>query len=69
MSYRRRLSDKILNGHKQACESGNVEVAEVLLRALEQELTAIGGGRHDRRTTTAPYERAYERQQRLTGRH
>lgn len=39
----RRLSDKIIAAHNQACEEKNKEVAELLLRALEVQVTAIGG--------------------------
>ena len=64
--HRRRLSDKILISHKQACDTGNLAVAEVLLRALEQDLTQIGGRRQERRSTTGTFEQAYDRHHRLT---
>ncbi len=44
--YTRRLSDKILVAFHHACDQGDHEVAEQLLRTLELMLT--------RRTTTAP---------------
>ena len=39
----RRLSDKIIAAHFQACEENNKEIAELLLRALEVHITALGG--------------------------
>jgi hypothetical protein len=44
--YTRRLSDKILVAFHHACDQGDHEVAEQLLRTLEMMLT--------RRNTTAP---------------
>jgi hypothetical protein len=37
--YTRRLSDKILIAFHQACDQGDYEIAEELLRILEQILT------------------------------
>ena len=39
----RRLSDKIIDAHKIACEEGKREVAKLMLDALELDLSAIGG--------------------------
>ena len=33
----------VIDAHAQACDDGNMEIAELLLRALEVQLTAIGG--------------------------
>lgn len=46
----RRLGDRILNALELALEQENLEVAELLARALEETLTAFGGpGAIDRR--------------------
>jgi len=48
--YTRRLSDKILMAFNQACEQRAVEVAELLMQALELALTKEGGpGKIDNR--------------------
>ena len=65
MAQERRLSDKILKAHKQACEEKNLEVATTLLRALELDLSSIGGDKEERRRSTEVLEKAYERQQGL----
>ena len=65
MAQERRLSDKILKAHKQACEEKNFEVATTLLRALELDLSSIGGDKEERRRSTEVLEKAYERQQGL----
>lgn len=39
----RRLSDRIVAAHEQACAQGKTEVARHLLHALELELSAYGG--------------------------
>ncbi len=59
MTERRRLSDKILEAHFHACEVGRVDVAEVLLKALEVEITAFGGIRHENRDNTEMLETAF----------
>jgi hypothetical protein len=41
--YTRRLSDKILLAFDQACETGSLDCAELLLKALEMSLTSMGG--------------------------
>jgi hypothetical protein len=41
--FSRRLSDKILSAFNQACDRGELEVAEHLARALEAALTRRGG--------------------------
>lgn len=60
MEPRRRLSDKIIEAHGQACAEGKLEVAEILIQALEVDLTAIGGGVGDKRQNTEMLEAAYE---------
>lgn len=43
MDLTRRLSDKIIQAHGQACDEGRLDVADALLRALEVEQSAFGG--------------------------
>jgi hypothetical protein len=50
--YPSRISDKVLDAFKQACDQGNLIVAEHLLRALE--VVAIGAGRQDQRYEHEP---------------
>jgi hypothetical protein len=60
--FSRRLSDKILAAFDQACEQGQIGVAEHLVRALELALTREGGpGRVDQRHYMEPVIAAYER--------
>jgi hypothetical protein len=64
--YTRRLSDKILLAFDQACETGALDCAEILLKALEMALTTMGGpGAVDRRLNMEPYVHAFERLQAL----
>ena len=58
----RRLSDKILSAFDQACERGELDVAEMLLRALELTLTRTGGkGSVDQRVELGPVIETYAR--------
>ncbi len=57
----RRLSDKIILAHLQACREGKMDVAEILLRALEVDLSAIGGKRLEYRKEMEPVEEVFER--------
>ena len=60
--YTRRLSDKILLAFEQACDTGELECAEILLKALEMSLTTMGGAASvERRVDMAPYIHAFER--------
>ena len=61
MEDNRRLSDLIVGAHKRACEDGKLEVADVLLRALEVDLSAIGGDQTEQRQSTKMMEEAFER--------
>ncbi|HEX7969859.1 MAG TPA: hypothetical protein VF502_16665 [Stellaceae bacterium] len=65
----RRLSDKILAAFDQACDRGEIEVAELLVRALELTLTRVGGkGSVDQRDELGPVLEAYARlKQRRSG--
>jgi hypothetical protein len=62
----KRLSDKIIAAHEQACAQGKAEVARHLLQALEMELSAIGGANQDTRDVDAAVAAAFQRQQALT---
>jgi len=62
----RRLSDKIVVAHKQACVEHKPVVAEHLLRALEAELSAIGGAVSERRGSADAVGEAFEEHDRLT---
>ena len=59
MEPRRRLSDKIIEAHGQACTEDKIEVAALLLQALEVDLTAFGHGLRDKRQNTEMLEAAY----------
>lgn len=60
--YDRRLSDKLLVSFDQACDQGLLEVAELLLRALEMVLTREGGPKFvDKRQDLGPVIAAYAR--------
>jgi hypothetical protein len=61
MNERRRLSDKIMEAHSQACADAKMSVAEILLKALETELSAIGGSKADLRQATEMLEAAFAR--------
>ena len=62
----RRLSDKILDAFNQACERHELEVAELLVKALETTLTRTGGkGNVDQRHELGPVVEAYAKLQRL----
>ncbi len=65
----RRFSDKILAAFDQACDRGEIEVAELLLRALELTLTRAGGKDYvDRRDELGPVIEAYARLKQRRGR-
>lgn len=58
----RRLSDKILSAFNQACDRRELDVAELLLQALELTLTRVGGkGNLDQRQEMGPVVEAYAR--------
>jgi hypothetical protein len=58
----RRLSDKILSAFDHACERGELDVAEMLVRALELTLTRTGGkGSVDQRVELGPVVETYAR--------
>ena len=58
----RRLSDKVLAAFNQACDGGYIDIAEMLLRALELALTREGGANSDdKRTELGAVIDAYSR--------
>jgi hypothetical protein len=60
--YTRRLSDKIVLAFNQACEQRAVEVAELLITALELALTMEGGyGKVDKRIDMTPFFVAFDK--------
>jgi hypothetical protein len=64
----RRLSDKILCAFDQACERGELDVAEMLVRALELTLTRTGGkGSVDHRIELGPVVETYARLKQARG--
>jgi hypothetical protein len=65
MEKQRRLSDKIIIAHAQACDDGNWEIAGLLLRALEVQLTAIGGTMVEHRQSMPELNEAFDRQEKL----
>ena len=65
MTNQRRLSDKIIAAHAQACDDGNVEIADLLLRALEVQLTAFGGTMVEHRESMPELNDAFERHEKL----
>jgi hypothetical protein len=61
--YTRRLSDKILIAFHQACDQGDLEVAERLLTVLEMMLTrrsTVTTRRHDTGSLVAAHERLWQ---------
>jgi hypothetical protein len=62
MSEPRRLSDKLLAAFDQACEQDQVEVAELVLRAIEIVLTREAApADRERRTRPDPVVEAFGR--------
>ncbi|HEV2677756.1 MAG TPA: hypothetical protein VGV37_24710 [Aliidongia sp.] len=60
--YTRRLSDKILMSFHQACEQRAVEVAALLIQALELALTKEGGlGKVDNRKNLEAVFEAFDK--------
>lgn len=61
MEAGRRLSDAIVEAHEVACDEGKKEIADLLLEALELDLSAIGGVQTEHRDSLGYVERAFER--------
>ena len=66
---RRRLSDKIIDAHTKACEEGRMDVADMLLQALEMDLSAMGGQKNEGREGIAELEEAFIRHEEAKTRH
>ena len=66
MTEHRRLSDKIIAAHRQACEEKKQDVANMLLQALEMDISAIGGDKEEHRQATEMMEKAFVRHDILT---
>lgn len=60
MTASRRLSDKIVDAHRIACQQGLVEIADILMVALEHDLSRHGGLDGERRENIEALEAAYE---------
>ena len=61
MTERRRLSDKIIDAHAQALDEGKTHIAELLLRALEADLSSVGGAKAEKRQSVEEPAAAFER--------
>ena len=61
MENLRRLSDKIIAAHLQACDEGKLDAAELLLQALQVDLTGRGGANTENREATEMIAAAFER--------
>ena len=60
MENLRRLSDKIIAAHLQACEEGKMDAAELLLQALQLDLTRRGSTSVENREATEMVVDAFE---------
>lgn len=60
MDKLRRLSDKIIAAHSQACQEGKMDTAELLLQALQLDLTGRGGTNVENREATEMVVAAFE---------
>ncbi len=65
MDEYRRLSDKIILAHEQACEEGKAAAAALLLQALEVDLSSIGGAKEEHREAMEMLEAAFDRHEKL----
>ena len=61
MSDGRRLSDTIVEAHQVACEEGKKDIADLLIEALELDLSTIGGVNTEHRDHLGYIEAAFER--------
>ncbi len=59
MTEMRRLSDKIIAAHSQACTEDKQDVATLLLQALELDISGIGGKNKEHREATEMLEQAF----------
>jgi hypothetical protein len=63
----RRLSDKIIAAHQTACEENHKVIADLLLEALEVDLSNIGGVGGDHRKWSAEMEEAFTLHEKVFG--
>lgn len=65
--FNRRLSDKIIAAHRIACEETNRKVADLLLEALEVDLSQIGGDKNEHRKWSNEMEGAFALHEKVFG--
>lgn len=63
----RRLSDKIIAAHHIACEENKLEIAKLLLEALEYDLSSIGGDKEEHRKWSEAMEAAFQLHEKTFG--
>lgn len=63
----RRLSDKIIAAHRIACEENKLEIAKLLLEALEYDLSSIGGDQAEHRKWSDAMEDAFKLHEKTFG--
>ena len=54
-------ASKVIRRLDKACEENKLDVANMLLQALEMDISAIGGNKEDHRIATEMMEKAFER--------
>ncbi|MDH5748885.1 MAG: hypothetical protein OEY85_06205 [Rhodospirillales bacterium] len=67
--HMRRLSDKIIAAHNQACDEGKMDVADMLLQALEMDVSRIGGDKKEGRESVERLEEAFNRHHEAKAKH
>ncbi|MBL6933143.1 MAG: hypothetical protein ISR45_09360 [Rhodospirillales bacterium] len=63
----RRLSDKIIAAHQTACEENHKVIANLLLEALEVDLSKIDGAGSDKREWSKEMESAFALHEKVFG--
>ncbi|SDH11345.1 hypothetical protein [Roseospirillum parvum] len=69
LKYDRRLSDKIVIAHLMSIEEDKPRVADLLIQALELDLSGIGGAVLEKRKSLKDIEDAFERHEEFRQRH
>jgi hypothetical protein len=59
MQPARRLSDKIIQAHERALKDGKMDVADLLMKALVADLSAIGGEKPEYRPAMETIEKVF----------
>ncbi len=67
MNAGRRLSDKLLAAHQQACEEKNGPIANKLLEALHIDLSRIGGEKLEYREDLDAFQEAFDNHHKIFG--